>query len=337
MTEQKNDKYGRPEEPYEALLPIMRKFGAKCKPKEFYWAVNDAYHAAEAEQYESLHLDMFQSLGPVWERMLTLLPCSPPLLQILDIGSGTGLVGDFIQRIAAGRVGGLTLLDPSPKMQELARAKSAGWSFPSRFITGDVEKLDTAERYDVITVNSVLHHVVDLHGFFSKVEKLLVSGGSLMTAHDPRHEAVNDTVFLRRYKEARRVRRLGLPRRSLNKLRRLIVHLFQRPSLPQLALSTSEPLLRDKIIAKPMGLPYIWAVTDFHVPGLPGNIGSGINMSDLRSWLQGLELVDSFTYKYHAIDWDELTDDEKTKESGWWRLNDQHGQLFGSVWKTKKI
>src|ERR1700736_4402614 len=77
---------------YESLRPLMARFGAVGEPKAFYWAVNAAFHTAEAREYDSIHADMFDGLRPIWQRLTAALPSEPARLDILDVGAGTGLV-----------------------------------------------------------------------------------------------------------------------------------------------------------------------------------------------------------------------------------------------------
>lgn len=317
---------------YEALRPVMVRYGASCGAREFYWAVNHAYHTIEARQYDDLHETMFVGLHPIWQSLFTHAASLPEKLRILDIGAGTGLVGGFAQKYLPGRVASMTMLDPCEAMLEQCRAKAGKLSFPCEFRQGDLSAVRNTERFDVITVNSVLHHIVELPSFFSRVQTLLTPQGWLLTAQDPRAEASSDSHFLTRKKQRRGVPR-NVCRGLLTRLVRLVLQAGGRPALSPLARETSNQLLAQKIIRRPMTMAAIYAVTDFHVPGQPDGIGKGLSLAQMKDWLSGLKLIDDFTYQYHGVPWTDLTAAEQEQEHRWWVARDKHGQLLASAWR----
>jgi len=76
----------------------------------------------------------------------------------------------------------------------------------------------------------------------------------------------------------------------------------------------------------------IWAVTDFNVPGQPGNFGAGIDLADLKTWLAGCELEDYFTYQFWGIAFNQLDPQETEAERKWLEQSDLHGELFAAAW-----
>jgi ubiquinone/menaquinone biosynthesis C-methylase UbiE len=320
---------------YHALLPVMKRFGATCSPREFYWAVNTAFHTAEAAQYDTLHADMFQSLGTVWSSLLRALPEAPAKQRFLDVGAGTGLVGELLQTLVPERVSEIVLLDPCEAMLQRAKTRSASWQFPSRFVKGELGAV-AGEQFDVVTADSVLHHVVELEGFCGQLKALLRPGGLLITAQDPRAEATADEVFRERRQRAGARRRGPLHSRIKHAIGRKLRQFLNRPHLSPLARATSTQLLERGIIQRPMDMPAIWSVTDFHVPEQPFGIGKGIALPDLRRWLAGLELLNHLTYQYHGLPLTHLTGAEKQLETEWFDSHDPHGQLFATVWRSGK-
>jgi hypothetical protein len=90
------------------------------------------------------------------------------------------------------------------------------------------------------------------------------------------------------------------------------------------------------VIARPMDLASIVAVTDFHDfhdPGPVRGFGQGIALADLRRWLGGLVLLDYFTYSFRGISWNALSEREKGEEALWLAAGDTHGGEFASVWR----
>ena len=323
-------------DPYAPLRGLMRRHGASCSPKEFYWAVNSAYHAVEAAQYDELHADMYAELPPVWRRLLGHLPASPTQLRFLDIGAGTGLVGEFLQEMCPDHIGALVLLEPCEAMIEIARKKSEGWSFATEFVQGDISALGGDSLFDVVTANSVLHHIVDLGEFCGKAESLVRPGGVLLTAQDSRADAPSDSVFLKRRGTVARRSGRGLCARTQSLAARAVRRIRPGFRLGGLAEAANAPLLNEGVIKSPMTLAAIWSVTDFHVPGQIGGMGRGISFLDLERYMGRMTLVDSATYHFHGSNWQSLTQAEKERELGWWNAGDPHGEMFCTAWQRKE-
>jgi ubiquinone/menaquinone biosynthesis C-methylase UbiE len=313
--------------PYEPLRVLMDRFGALGDPERFYWEVNDAYHASEASAYDDLHAGLFSGGAPLWRRLLRSLDPAARV-HVLDVGSGTGNVPSHLARLAPDRIREVTLLDPSTRMLARSRAKAPGWPFPSEFVEGDVRAV-AGRRFDVMTISSVLHHVVDLDGLADAARRLLPSGGLLLTMADPRGDAASDEVLRRRKarSSARHALRtlLGIGGRVLSGLG------LHRPTVQSRA--TNELLRERGVVTRTMDAASIYAVTDFHVPGQPGGLGHGFSRDGLRSLLHGFELVDWFTYEYHGAPWHLLDEAERRRELEWFAADDGHGALFASAWR----
>lgn len=105
---------------------------------------------------------------------------------ILDVACGTGvLIPDYLER----KVSSVTAIDISPKMAEIARSK-----FPQQNVTvlcGDVEKMDTEQRFDCIVVYNALPHFPDAENLIRHLASLLKPGGILTAAHGMSREKIN--------------------------------------------------------------------------------------------------------------------------------------------------
>jgi ubiquinone/menaquinone biosynthesis C-methylase UbiE len=324
---------GTDERAYEPLREIMRRHGATTSPKEFYWKVNLAFHAAEAEGYDALHQGMFTGSGPMWERLVGHLGVGPAKRKVLDVGAGTGLVGATLDRLCPERIDRITLLDPSEAMLGRCGDRSRGWRFAAECVRGDLQAV-AGRRFDAITVSSVLHHIVELPEFCRAAVALLEPGGLLLTMQDPRASAAADPTLRERSERALAARRLRPSlRRALRAVARGTLGALGYRRAPPLAQATNRPLLEQGIIRRPLDLQSVWAVTDFHVPGQPGGFGKGIDVESMKGWLAPLVLVDSFTYEFQGLPWDKLTVDERELELELWKREDPHGALFGSVWR----
>lgn len=317
---------------YEPLRPIMATHGATCTPREFYWQVNEAFHTVEAQSYDDIHSGMFAGSDPMWGR---LLKCAPDgSWDVLDVGAGTGLVGEHLLRLAPGRVTSLVMLDPNDAMLERARERSETWpAFAGgiEFVQGDIAAVER-RSFDLITVSSVFHHVVEIQDFSQRIKRLLRPGGVLLQMQDPRAGNDVDATLRERREAARAPVRASLYKRVRAAGGNVLRRLGLKQSGSAVANSTNDLLVEAGVIARPLDMATIWAVTDFHVPGQPGGVGQGIALSQLAEWLQ-LEQLDSFTYEFQGKAWDELTPDELAKEKAWWDGGDEHGAIFGSAWR----
>jgi len=322
---------------YEPLRVLMNRFGARCTPQEFYWAVNRAYHAAESLVYDDCHADLFESLGVVWQRLLGHMPAAAgkARLEVLDVGCGTGLVAEMLAANCPDRVGRLMLLDPCGGMLEQCRRKSNSWPFECDYHEGDVFSLGANARFDVITANSVLHHVVELRRFCVRLAELLRPGGVLLTAQDERRGAAGDRVLRRR--RAGAAASGSCFARSARRTRRLLGSLARRMRIYRrwspLAAAVSGPLLEQGVIRRAMDLASINAVVDFHISGQPGALGRGIDPAELKDWLTGLSLRDYFTYAFRGLAFSLLTQTEQKQELTWLAQADAHGAVFASAWR----
>lgn len=100
--------------------------------------------------------------------------------QALDLGCGTGLMGEQVRPVA----GRLTGVDLSPAM--LAKARRKG--LYDRLVEADIAAFDAgAERYDLVTAADVLIYGGDLRALFARIAAMLVPGALFaftVEAHD---------------------------------------------------------------------------------------------------------------------------------------------------------
>lgn len=325
--------------PYNKFEAIMVKHGACCSPEEFYWHVNAAFHNAEADNYDDIHIDMFEYSNLVWARLTSHLMKYDKKHRVLDIGSGTGNIGDMLEKYCPLNVKDITLLEPSKAMIQQCNKKRLNWSFPSQIVEGDISLIYNYGKFDLITINSVLHHIVELGDFCSVVQNLLNSDGIVLTAQDPRFEALSDTVLDERMMKAKmdllkKLRFKGLYSRLVSKTDEIVCKLTGRAFFPKLAKKTNYQLKHNKVITTDLTMEEIYAITDFHVPGL-ARIGSGIGLDQLKIWFDKLELIDYFSFQYQGIEWTCMNKKQRQLETELWQTNDKHGSQFGSAWQVK--
>jgi len=340
----------------------MELCGATAQsPREFYWEVNRAYHTAEAPVYEQLHLDMVRELPDKWSRLASTLARGPRSLRWLDVGCGTGLVGSILHGLIGHRICEAVLLDPSPQMVAQCKPRAGLWGFRTHLVVGTIDTLAARPTFDLITVSSVLHHVVELDRFCQDVSRMLRPGGYLITCQDPRSTSSSDLVLkirtvLARYPDrihALRYRTIGrLPRAyGLGRLVRRLrprreptilprsTHVSQPPSEERVGVGdlvirmTNDELLRKKVVGRTLSPQEVWAVTDFHLPGQPGQFGAGIDLGFLARHLDPLHLDEYFTYDFFGYVGQPIPPRLAAAEDALFQRSDRHGVQFASRWR----
>ena len=162
--------------PLPALIgrPVMQTDAASSAAALFYGSIAGSYdderqqHAAWEKERE-----LFES---------NLLPLLNPGLDVLELGSGTGLFTIPIAR----RCGHVTAIELSPAMAEIMKQKAAREGLGNiDCLTGDIEEIDAGGPYDVICSFSTLEYVADTGAFLARLSALLKPGGILYvtTAH----------------------------------------------------------------------------------------------------------------------------------------------------------
>jgi ubiquinone/menaquinone biosynthesis C-methylase UbiE len=321
---------------YEALRPLMRRYGATCSAQEFHWAVTQAYETAEAPRRDVQHESLFPGLEPVWHELLARAATHPKeKLRVLDVGAGTGLVGTFMEMHLPGRVASLTMLDPCAAMLEKCRRRAELFSFPCEYRQGDVGELAEEERFDVITINSVLHHTVELPAFFARVRTLLSPHGWFLAADDRRADAVDD-LELRTRHQAWCAARRDFGQEGWARLCHFVRDTMGLPDHSPVAWETSNLLLERQIIRRPMPMASIVEVTNFNVPYGRGGVHRGISLAHMKEWLPGLSSVANYTYQHFGAPWSSLSRAEQEQEENWWAARDPHGELLASAWYRER-
>lgn len=318
---------------YQSLIPLIRKKSAITDPEKFQNLVNVIFHDFESKHYDELHSEMWESLPQQYQLLAD--DIAPQLqnrsgLKLLDIGCGTGLATEMLLKTGTGaHITEVHLLDTSAKMLNLALKRAASWGKKVKTINGDISGVD--DRYDVIIISSVLHHIPDLAGFLAKVSELQSPGGLFITIHDPNSGSLESEAYINRSEEYRQhaaasgAKKPELGKRIVNKLKRVL-------KVPTYIDQVNKELLRGHIINEPLSEVELWSITDIHVEGLPYSTGKGISKELLTGSLPQYSLASYRTYAFFGLLYSNLDDVYKKKETGLSANNDPYGRNFGSVW-----
>jgi ubiquinone/menaquinone biosynthesis C-methylase UbiE len=149
--------------------------------------INEIYHNLENADYNQQHEDISKFERGFWQRAARkYIPQGRPVTW-LDYGTGTG----FVPRIIAESLGdrdNLICCDVSSEMLELCErelgSRSLRCACSFRKIDGTAIPVE-AGAVDILSVNSVLHHMFDLEGFARECARVLKPSGVLIVAHEP--------------------------------------------------------------------------------------------------------------------------------------------------------
>ncbi len=219
--------------------------------------VNELFHDLEGKDYENVHPEIFAQEQERWDRLLPHhLPVTTPR-RILDIGAGTGFVGErLLPFLRAGDT--LICADISAAMLEVCREK---FQRLRPDITLETVKMENEQlalpdaSVDAVMMNSVLHHVPDTVLFVSEIERVLRPGGLLFIGHEPNNRFYRNAFLRNQYLLFHRL----APKRLVAGLLRAcglygtVVNAKHDPLIDRL----NEQLLKEGLIDRP------WARTDY--------------------------------------------------------------------------
>ena len=273
--------------------------------------VNEVFHDLEGGDYERRHPEIFADEIDRWRRIgERFLAGHAPGLRVLDFGCGTGFVARQIGCFL-GENDRLVCADLSARMLDRCRetVDEAKLACPCEYVKLDGRTDDgSAGSFDVITVNSTLHHIPDLPGFLARADTWLASGGRMIVAHEP-----NPGFYTHR-----RLRfwsawlgAMGSPRRTVGSILRTlrlidVARLLLRPFGRGLRASrglldaVNAQLLEEGALEAPLTNDELTAIVDIHSPTAGGRRPDrGIDLpllvaSHLPSW--GIEHFETYNH-----------------------------------------
>ena len=164
----------------------MQQLSADETFKEKIYQANIAVHKKEAQYYEFIHPEVYgkqeqKRIAKKLEILDTLVTDNQK--NALDIGAGTGnLTGRLLQMGYS-----VTAVDISTDMCKILRSKHSSYLKNSKLtvVNSPIENLTfDADRFDLITVYSVLHHLPDYLAAITSVLVFLKKGGIVYIDHE---------------------------------------------------------------------------------------------------------------------------------------------------------
>lgn len=149
--------------------------------------INEIYHNLENVYYDKRHDEILKSEPLFWKNSAErFLKRANPVV-CLDFGTGTGFVPEIIGPYMK-KDDSLICCDVSAEMLQVCENKLTKMHLKCQCSFRKIadEALPVQDRsVDVITVNSVLHHIYDLSSFVAECERLLKPSGLILVAHEP--------------------------------------------------------------------------------------------------------------------------------------------------------
>jgi ubiquinone/menaquinone biosynthesis C-methylase UbiE len=149
--------------------------------------INETYHNLEYTCYDTRHDEILKSEPSFWENAADKYLAKSGPIVCLDYGTGTGFVPEIIGPYLK-KEDSLICCDVSAEMLKVCEHKLKEMPLKcecSFYKIGEGSMPVREKSVDVITVNSVLHHIYDLNSFAAECERLLKPSGMLIAAHEP--------------------------------------------------------------------------------------------------------------------------------------------------------
>jgi len=149
--------------------------------------INEIYHDLENVAYDERHRYMLKLEEAFWVNMAEKYLVRKESVACIDYGTGTGFVAAVIAPYLK-KQDSLICCDVSGEMLKVCEKNLGEKSFACKCSFRKIDGADIPfpeKSLDVITVNSVLHHIFDISHFSQECERTLKPGGMLLVAHEP--------------------------------------------------------------------------------------------------------------------------------------------------------
>jgi ubiquinone/menaquinone biosynthesis C-methylase UbiE len=245
--------------------------------------VNELFHDVEGKAYEDIHPEIFKNEIVRWQNICHYIFPQNRVgnIRFLDIGSGTG----FVPITVAHKLKSDDLFictDISKEKLKICRENIENEEFACQFkylkLTGTGIPIES-NSVNLISMNSVLHHIPNFNELFAEINRLLKVGGKIIVGHEPNKLSKNN-IIISIYKTVTLI---------LFKPRELIVSFLRKMHLINTVRSIVRPfnkktknnhdilaevnaqLLSEGLIPKPLSLDQLTEIVDIQSPGAGGS------------------------------------------------------------------
>src|SRR3989344_8379570 len=152
---------------------------------------NEIYFDIEPEMYDEKHPEIKKFDADRWDDLAKRYFITGKSLRVLDVGCGSGFVADHVcSKLKKEDI--FVFTDISKEMLDYCENRFRDkFKCKLEFTTLNSETLDFPDNYfDIVTMNSVLHHIPDTKKILQEINRVLKIGGNLIIAHE-----VNSAFF----------------------------------------------------------------------------------------------------------------------------------------------
>jgi len=246
---------------------------------DFVIQVNKVFHDVDKNAYESKHPEIFDEEIIRWQTIGEKF-LKKRSLTLLDIGTGTGFVHLQIEKFLKK---GDTIIcsDISEEIMNVHKKRITNKAIPYEvlFLKLDGRRIPLdSSSLDVVTMNSVLHHIPNINQILREINRVLRLGGLLVIAHEPNKSYYGNKTLLAAYIlssfffNPRQIAvELSMVMRIFEPVRQIVgrydpeVHNYN-----SIVSEVNKRLLNDTIIEKPLTAAELTRIVDIHSPGAGG-------------------------------------------------------------------
>lgn len=230
--------------------------------------VNRYFHDEESDVFSARHKSRINEESRFYVKFFKEFLTNGKSSQILDIGTGTGLVAkSFLNNNS-----NFICTDISLNMLRGTKNELRAKSKPiTSFIVCDSENLPfKAEAFDIITCNAAMHHFPDINKFAEGLYRVTAKNGALVVGFE------SNRKFWKNY--------------FLSFIYRAFLKFFKKSGAADAGYSeicrkVNKRLLEDNIISKPLSDIELLEMVDLHSPNSGSKIdySKGFDVDELKS------------------------------------------------------
>ena len=273
--------------------------------------INQLYHDKDAEQYDKKHDDIFIYEKTRWQHFLRTYIQNKTDVNFLDYGCGTGFITSTLFEEFPDMNISATCYDISLGMLDKCRERIKKVSMNNKTVVCTTD-IPVEKKFDVVALNSVLHHLPDQSIFFRDIAAVLRENGLLIIGHEP-----NMLFYTKKmcYIPSLVIRNIRNPKIFImNMLELFRLKIFAQkflryvPKEGETISFINNELVKEGLIHKPLSKEEIYQYIDFHSPTASGSYveDKGFDFSSLESmfspYFDVVQYVtyDAFNYQFHS-------------------------------------
>jgi ubiquinone/menaquinone biosynthesis C-methylase UbiE len=290
---------------------VMLTFESAKKNSDVILQVNTVFHDVEAEHYETRHPEIFSYERTSWLKTFRSIReryFHGKDINVLDVGTGTGFV---IEAISPELTKDDTVIghDVSQEMLKHAKKTFDQYAFKNRVVSSLASEYIPSGSVDLVTMNSVLHHIPDAKSFFNEIDRILTPMGILIIRHEPNNRFATNRVLTSTYWLLAAVKRVFAKiSRAFPTIRTISSRHISysaesgRESQPSILFKVTERLRQEGIEFEPaLTRNQLQALVDIHSPTALGGLDAQRGFDPFKlpaTYLPGGRLVSCLTYSF---------------------------------------